>query len=34
MSEDGIQQGDPETPQFFAETIETLVKKHESKVNI
>ena len=27
MSEDGTQQGDPETPPLFAETIHTLVKQ-------
>ena len=34
MSEDGTQQGDPEAPPFFAETIHTLVKQLESKINI
>ena len=34
MSEDGTQQGDPEAPPFFAETIQTLVKQLESKINI
>ena len=34
MSEDGTQQGDPEAPSFFAETIHTLVKQLESKINI
>ena len=34
MSEDGIQQNDPETPPLFAETIQTLVKQLESKINI
>ena len=34
MSEDGTQQGDPEAPSLFAETIHTLVKQLESKVNI
>ena len=32
MSEDRIQQGDPEAPPFFAETIHTLVKQLESKM--
>ena len=34
MSEDETQQGDPEAPPLFAETIHTLVKKLESKINI
>ena len=34
MSEDGTQQGDPEAPPHFAETIQTLVKQLESKINI
>ena len=34
MSEDGTQQGDPEAPPLFAETIHTLVKLLESKINI
>ena len=34
MSEDGTQQGDPEAPPFFAETIHTLVKQLKSKINI
>ena len=34
MSEDGTQQGDPEAPPLFAETIHTLVKQLESKINI
>ena len=34
MSEDGSQQGDPEAPPLFAETIQTLVKQLESKINI
>ena len=34
MSEHGTQQGDPEAPPFFAETIQTLVKQLESKINI
>ena len=34
MSEDGAQQGDPEAPPLFAETIQTLVKQLESKINI
>ena len=34
MSEDGTQQGDPEAPPLFAETIQTLVKQLESKINI
>ena len=34
MSEDGTQQGDPEAPPLFAETIHTLVKQLESKTNI
>ena len=33
-SEDGFQQGDPEAPPLFAETIHTLVKQLESKINI
>ena len=33
-SEDGTQQGDPESPSIFAETIHTLVKQLESKINI
>ena len=34
MSEDVTQQGDPEAPSLFAETIHTLVKQLESKINI
>ena len=34
LSEDGTQRGDPETPSLFAETIQTLVKQLESKINI
>ena len=34
MSEDGTQQGDPEAPPLFAETIHTLVKQLESKIDI
>ena len=34
MSEDGTQQGDPEAPPLFAETIHALVKQLESKINI
>ena len=34
MSEDGTQQGDPEAPPLFAETIQTPVKQLESKINI
>ena len=34
MSEDENQQGDPEAPHLFAETIQTLVKQLESKINI
>ena len=34
LSEDGTQQGDPEAPPLFAETIHTLVKQLESKTNI
>ena len=34
MSEDGTQQGDPEAPPLFVETIHTLVKQLESKINI
>ena len=34
MSEDGTQQDDPEAPPLFAETIHTLVKQLESKINI
>ena len=34
MSEDGTQKVDPETPPLFAETIHTLVKQLESKINI
>ena len=34
MSEDGTQQGDPEAPPLFAETIHTPVKQLESKINI
>ena len=34
MSEDGTQQGDPKAPPFFTETIQTLVKQLESKINI
>ena len=34
MSEDGTQQGDPEAPPLFAQTIQTLVKQLESKFNI
>ena len=33
MSEDGTQQGDPEAPPLFAETIHTLVKQLESKLD-
>ena len=33
MSEDGTQQGDPEAPSLFAETIQTLVKLLESKID-
>ena len=34
MSEAGTQQGDPEALLLFAETIHTLVKQLESKINI
>ena len=34
MSEDGTQQGGPEAPPLFAETIHTLVKQLESEINI
>ena len=34
MSDDGTQQGDSEAPLIFAETIQTLVKQLESKINI
>ena len=34
MSEDGTQQGYPEAPPLFAETIQTPVKQLESKINI
>ena len=34
MSEDGTQQGVLEATPFFAETIHTLVKQLESKINI
>ena len=34
MSEDGTQPGDPEAQPLFAETIQTLVKQLESKINI
>ena len=34
MSEDGTQQGNPEVPPLSAETIQTLVKQLESKINI
>ena len=34
FSEDGTQQVDPEAPPLFAETIQTLVKQLESKINI
>ena len=34
MSEDGTQQGDPEAPGFFAETIHTLLKQLEPKIII
>ena len=34
MSEDGTQQGDHKAPPFFTETIQTLVKQLESKINI
>ena len=34
MSEDETQQGDPEAPPLFAETIHTLVKQLKSKINI
>ena len=34
MPEDGTQQGDPEAPPLIAETIQTLVKQLESKINI
>ena len=34
MSEDGTQQSDHEAPPLFAETIQTLVKQLESKINI
>ena len=32
MSNDGTQQGDPEAPPLFAETIHTLVQQLESKI--
>ena len=34
LSENRTQQGDPEAPPLFAETIQTLVKQLESKINI
>ena len=34
MLGDGTQQGDPEAPPLFAETVHTLVKQLESKINI
>ena len=34
MSKDGTQQSDPEAPTVFAETVQTLVKQLESKINI
>ena len=34
MSENGTQQGDPEAPPLFMETIQTLVKQLESKIII
>ena len=34
MSLDGTQQGDPEAPPLFAETIHRLIKQLESKINI
>ena len=34
MSEDGTQQGHPEAPPLFMETIQTIAKKLESKINI
>ena len=34
MSKDGTQQGDPEAPLLFAETIQTIVKQLDSKINI
>ena len=34
MSGRGTQQNYPETPPFFAETIHTLVKTLESKINV
>ena len=34
MFEDGTQQGDLEDPPIFVETIQTLVKKLASKINI
>ena len=34
MSENGTQQGDPEAPTLFAETIQTLIKQLESEINI
>ena len=34
MSEEGTQQGDPEAPFLFVETIQTLVKQMESKIYI
>ena len=34
MSENGTQQGDPEAPTLFTETIQTLVKQLESEINI
>ena len=34
MSEDGTKQGDPEASTLFAETIHTLVKQLDSKIDI
>ena len=34
MSDDGTQQGDLEAPPLFAETIQTLVKRLESNINV
>ena len=34
MSEDGTPQGDPRASSLFVETIQTLVKQLESKINI
>ena len=34
LSEEGTQQGDPEAPPLFAEAIQTLAKKLESKINV